>query len=196
MLFIDSILGRKSPLPRAILLTDAERDSDYAKILHRWRRQPLLIIVRHWQASAQATLLETLKPHASPSHHFSLTSPALAAKYRLKHLHLPEQTLKKRGKLKLLQLKKRFILTTSVHSLPALKRAERAGVHAVLLSPVFPTASHPNGKTLGAYQYRCITKQARLPVYPLGGVTPKNIARLYHTRLRKRIAGLVFYLQI
>lgn len=196
MLFIDSILGRKSPLPRAILLTDAVRDVDYAKILHRWRRQPLLIIVRHWQASAQATLLKTLKPHASPVHHFSFTNPVLAAKHRLKHLHLPEKTLRKRGKLNLPHLKKRFILTTAVHSLPALKRAERAGVHAVLLSPVFPTQSHPNGKTLGAYQYRRIARQTRLPVYPLGGVTPKNIARLYHARCKKRIAGLVFYLQI
>ncbi len=194
MLFIDSILGRKSPLPRAILLTDAERDVDYAKILHRWRRQPLLIIVRHWHATGQEALFKQLKPHASTPHHFSFTNPALAAKHRLKHLHVPEKTLKQRGTLNLPPLKKRFILTTAVHSLPALKRAERAGVHAVLLSPVFPTQSHPHGKTLGAHQYRLIARQTRLPVYPLGGVTPKNIARLYHTRLRKRIAGLVFYL--
>jgi thiamine-phosphate pyrophosphorylase len=194
MLFIDSILGRKSPLPRAILLTDAQRDVDYAKILHRWRRQPLLIIVRHWQVSAQATRLKTLKPHASPAHYFSFTNPTLAAKYRLKHLHLPEKTLKQRGTLNLPLLKKRFIVTTAVHSLPALKRAERAGVQSVLLSPVFPTQSHPNGKTLGAYKYRCLAKQARLPIYPLGGITLKNIERLYNTRCKKRIAGLVFYL--
>ncbi len=181
-------------MPRAILLTDAERDVDYVKILHRWQRQPLLIIVRHWRATAQEKRLKILKSHVSFPHHFSVNSPALAAKHRLQHLHLPEKTLKQRGTLNLPHLKKRFILTTAVHSLPALKRAERAGVDAVLLSPVFPTQSHPHGKTLGVYQYRHIARQARLPVYPLGGVTPKNISRLYHTRSIKRVAGLVFYL--
>ena len=57
----------------------------------------------------------------------------------------------------------------TAHSLREVRQATRA--NALLLSPVFPTRSHPFGKTLGPVRFRLIAAQARLPVIALGGMT-------------------------
>jgi thiamine-phosphate pyrophosphorylase len=64
--------------------------------------------------------------------------------------------------------------TAAAHSLEAVRRAEKAGVQALLLSPVFPTASHPGGPALGLQRARAIASAARLPVYGMGGVSEHN----------------------
>jgi thiamine-phosphate pyrophosphorylase len=64
--------------------------------------------------------------------------------------------------------------TAAAHSLEAARRAEKAGADAVLLSPVFPTASHPGGQVLGLQRARAIAAATPLPVYGMGGVTPRN----------------------
>jgi thiamine-phosphate pyrophosphorylase len=49
--------------------------------------------------------------------------------------------------------------------------ARRLGADAALLSPVFPTRSHPGGAVLGPVRFRLLARQARLPVIALGGMT-------------------------
>jgi thiamine-phosphate pyrophosphorylase len=62
----------------------------------------------------------------------------------------------------------------TAHDLAELGLAARLGADAALLSPVFATASHPGGGTLGAARFRLLARQARLPVIALGGM---NAAR-------------------
>ena len=69
-------------------------------------------------------------------------------------------------------------VTVAAHSLPALIRARAAGADAALLSPVFPTESHPGAPTLGAHRFARLARAAGLPVYALGGVNVENAARL------------------
>jgi len=85
-----------------------------------------------------------------------------------------------------------FRVTCAAHSLPALRRAERAGADAVLLSPAFPTASHPNARTLGPLRLAALCRQARLPVIALGGIDARGARRLAGARLAglAAIAGL------
>ncbi len=64
----------------------------------------------------------------------------------------------------------------TVHSLREMRRAQRA--LAILLSPVFPTRSHPGAPALGALRFRLIAKQARVPVIALGGMTRRRAAAL------------------
>ncbi|EJL33848.1 thiamine phosphate synthase [Novosphingobium sp. AP12] len=59
----------------------------------------------------------------------------------------------------------------TAHTLRELAKAQRAGADAVLLSPVFPTASHPGGKALGPVRFRLIAAHAQIPVIALGGMT-------------------------
>lgn len=68
----------------------------------------------------------------------------------------------------------------TVHSLRELRRTRRAD--AVLLSPVFPTRSHPDGKVLGPLRFRLIAAQSRVPVIALGGMNRRTAQRLKHRR--------------
>ncbi|MFM5895215.1 MAG: thiamine phosphate synthase [Novosphingobium sp.] len=63
-----------------------------------------------------------------------------------------------------------------VHSLREMARAERA--KAVLLSPVFPTRSHPGAKALGPLRFRLLAARAQTPVIALGGMNPRTARRL------------------
>ena len=56
-----------------------------------------------------------------------------------------------------------------VHSLRDIARAGRA--QAVVLSPVYPTRSHPDAAGLGPLKFRLLAARARPPVIALGGMT-------------------------
>jgi thiamine-phosphate pyrophosphorylase len=71
-----------------------------------------------------------------------------------------------------------MIVTAAVHNEAALRRAERAGVDAVLISPVFPTASHPDRRGIGVLRFAALAGQTRVPAYALGGITPETASRL------------------
>ena len=64
----------------------------------------------------------------------------------------------------------------TAHSLRELRRFTRA--EAVLLSPVFPTRSHPGGKVLGPLRFRLLAARSPAPVIALGGMNPGAANRL------------------
>lgn len=70
----------------------------------------------------------------------------------------------------------RALRLVTVHSLRELARARRAD--AVLLSPVFPTRSHPCGKVLGPLRWRLIAARAQVPVIALGGMDQTRARRI------------------
>jgi thiamine-phosphate pyrophosphorylase len=65
--------------------------------------------------------------------------------------------------------------TSSAHGVAELVRARRAGAVLALLSPVFPTRSHPGATPLGPVRWGLM---ARRGAGALGGVTGGNIRRL------------------
>jgi thiamine-phosphate pyrophosphorylase len=62
----------------------------------------------------------------------------------------------------------------TAHDMAELGLAARLGADATLLSPVFPTTTHPGAMTLGAVRFRLLARQAALPVIALGGMTAKR----------------------
>ena len=57
--------------------------------------------------------------------------------------------------------------------------ARRSGADAVMLSPVFPTRSHPGSRALGPLRFRLMAARAGIPVIALGGmnrITAKRLA--------------------
>ncbi|MEO6388205.1 MAG: thiamine phosphate synthase [Croceibacterium sp.] len=66
----------------------------------------------------------------------------------------------------------------TAHSLRELGAAGRAGADAVMLSPVFPTRSHPGGKTLGPLRFRLLAAHSPVPVIALGGMNARTANRL------------------
>lgn len=69
-------------------------------------------------------------------------------------------------------------LSASCHSASELVSAREAGADFALLSPVFPTASHPGAPHLGVERFRKLATDADLPVLALGGITAANRQRL------------------
>jgi thiamine-phosphate pyrophosphorylase len=65
-----------------------------------------------------------------------------------------------------------------VHNAREIARGERMGAAQLLLSPVFPTRSHPGAKTLGPTRSRRLALAATIPVIALGGMTPSRFRQL------------------
>lgn len=73
------------------------------------------------------------------------------------------------------------LLTAAAHGRRGLARARRLGADAVILSPVFPTASHPGAAALGPLRWAALARRAgrqRLPIVALGGLRAANARRL------------------
>ena len=100
-------------------------------------------------------------------------------------IHFPQYMIKKNKinwkSIKNVKSNKKWIITTAVHDIESLKKVEKLNIDAALLSPVFPSKSHPNSKNLGLNKFSKIVKKTKLPIYALGGITIKNIKSLIKT---------------
>lgn len=98
---------------------------------------------------------------------------ALAVRLKAYGVHLPEARAQEAA-----HWRARFphlFITAAAHSLRALARDH---VDAFLLSPVFPTESHPGAQSLTPVRASLIARQTRVPVYALGGIEARNVTRL------------------
>ena len=66
---------------------------------------------------------------------------------------------------------RRLLHSMPVHDRRELVAASRARADFVFLSPLFPTRSHPGGRTLGRAGFAALAQRADMPVMALGGVT-------------------------
>ncbi len=96
--------------------------------------------------------------------------PRLALAVAADGLHLPESMAKSGPHRWRLWRRPGWLVTAAAHSPAALQRAARSGADAALLSPVFPTPSHPGARTLGPLRFAAWAGRSPLPVYGLGGL--------------------------
>ncbi|PZW46573.1 thiamine-phosphate pyrophosphorylase [Humitalea rosea] len=76
-------------------------------------------------------------------------------------------------------------LTMAVHGRTSVARLQRLGADAGIVSPAFPTASHPGAPALGPHRWAGLA--ARVPcAMALGGISPSTAGRL-----PSRCAGLM-----
>ena len=80
-----------------------------------------------------------------------------------------------------IKIKKNLIITTAIHNSKELENAQLFDFDAGLLSPVFPSKSHPNVKSLGIRKFSKLVDKSDLPIYALGGINAKNIKSLFQT---------------
>jgi thiamine-phosphate pyrophosphorylase len=64
------------------------------------------------------------------------------------------------------------------HSLREGLAARRAGATAILVSPIYPTRSHPGSRTLGPLRAARIARAIGLPAIALGGMTHARFKRM------------------
>jgi thiamine-phosphate pyrophosphorylase len=72
----------------------------------------------------------------------------------------------------------RGLRLVTAHSLREIAAARRARAAMIVLSPVFPTRSHPGGRTLGPLRFRLLAARAGVPVIALGGMDARRARRL------------------
>ena len=170
------------PLPALILMTDQDRLPDPVAAARALPRGSA-VILRHNDAKARTALARRLVAVSRQRGLMLLIAgdARLAAAIGANGLHLPEARAREAAHWR--ALRPEWIITAAAHSARALAVAERAGADAVLLAPVFPTASHPGRESLGALKVRAMAQRAALPVYALGGINAQTIARLKGSRL-------------
>lgn len=71
----------------------------------------------------------------------------------------------------------RQLVVASCHDEHELAHAGRIGADFVTLSPVHPTASHPQAEALGWSGFSALCRHSPLPVFALGGVGPGDLEK-------------------
>lgn len=104
--------------------------------------------------------------------------PVLAKALNADGLHVPERMIGAQAVRHWRRVNPGRLMSAACHSLAALRRAELAGADFALLSPVFPTASHPDGPVLGLYRAAALAAATDLAVLAMGGIERGNANRL------------------
>ena len=78
------------------------------------------------------------------------------------------------------------LITASAHGARGLHKARQIGAEAVLLSPVYATASHASARPLGRMRFAAMTRLSGAKVFALGGVTLRDA----HTLRRLGASGI------
>jgi len=181
-------------LPRGLFLTDARLGDDraiYAAIATLPRG--VGVILRLQGQAGAAALARAVAALCRAQRRVLLVAgnPGLACRIGAQGVHWPDRRPRSVGKPgppggQRRGLQRRGITTQATHDVAGLVRATRTGADAVLLSPVFPTRSHPGEPSLGSLRFRLLMRTTRLPVYALGGIDAER-ARVLPLR---RLAGL------
>lgn len=189
--------GKPWRWPRLLLLTDPARQPDPEKTIAEAPRGAG-VIFRAYGARPDPARLRALGRMAARKNILLLVAGDDRAARRLGvgGLHLPQHRLKSPSTEHMFRPARRgkpgFVVTAAAHDEPAIIAAARAGVDAVLISPVFPTESHPGAQTLGALRYARLASLARekgVAAYALGGMTPAKARRVRGAALAG-IAGI------
>ena len=101
---------------------------------------------------------------------------ALAVAVRADGLHLPERMIPRARLIRARHPDWR--LTAAAHSASAVRRAEAAGVDAVMVSAVFPSRSPSAGPPMGVLRLAGLIGGVSTPVIALGGVNVRTARRL------------------
>jgi len=182
----------RTRLPAILVMSDERRLPDPLAVLASLPRGTGMIL-RHYDDAARGALAQRLAA-ACRKHGIVLLVAGdwrLAARLGAAGVHWPEHML--RGGVppggRLWLRRTQGLLTTAAHSARGVRRAQRLGAAAVLLSAIFATASHPGRAPLGTARTAMILRGASVPVLALGGVTAHNVRAL---RGFAGIAGIGF----
>lgn len=164
--FYSGCVSREKTLPRLWLISDARNDAGLERALAKLPRGSGLIY-RHYHLPGpeRVARFRALRRIArARGHTVILADSALTAReWGADGIYGSPRALWPR--------RAGLIHLATAHDLTEIGVAARLGADAVLLSPVFPTRSHPGGGVLGAAKFRLIARQAPLPVIALGGMT-------------------------
>lgn len=153
-------------LPYRWLISDARNDATLEQSLHRLPRGSGFIY-RHYHLDAPDRWLrfrELRHVAKARGHWVVLSDSALTAtEWGADGIYAPPRALwpRRHGLLRL----------ATAHNLNEIGLATRLDADAALLSPVYPTRSHPDANCLGPTRFRLLARHSTIPVIALGGMT-------------------------
>ncbi len=163
--------GMSHPSPRIWLVSDARNDAMLEAVLARLPRGSGLIF-RHYHlapARRRRRFAVLLRLARRKGHSVALSDSARAARrWGADAAYGPPGRLARGPALPRL---------VTAHNLRELGAARRARAIAVLLSPVFPSRSHPGRSVLGPLRFRLLGAYSPAPVIALGGMNPRTARR-------------------
>jgi thiamine-phosphate pyrophosphorylase len=160
----------RQPLPRLWLMTDERMGDGLWKALARLPRGSG-VIFRHYTAVDRRALFERVRGITRKRGLLLLLggSPREATAWRADGAH---------GRSLHLRTTRPLLRTAPAHDARELAHAR---AHAVLLSPVFATRSHPGAKTLGPMRFATLARMSEAPAIALGGMSARRFRHV--TRL-------------
>ncbi len=161
-------------LPPLVLMTDDDRLADPLAAAQALPRGAL-VIVRARDGARRADLAQAMLALARRRGLVVLVAadPALAARLGADGLHLPQARAREAAHWRATH--PNWLISAARHG----AGPSASHLDFVVLSAVFPTASHQGRAALGAARANALARAARLPVYALGGIDARN-ARLLH----------------
>jgi thiamine-phosphate pyrophosphorylase len=169
--------GAGAMLPPLVLMTDPRRVPDPVASARRLPAGSMVIFRAYGAADAGATGRRLAA--VARSRGLTLLAGAdarLARRIGAAGVHLPERLGHRARAIRTAW--PNALITIAAHSRRAVRRAERFGADAVILSPVFASASSSAGRPMGRLRFAAIARAAGAPVYALGGVNMKNAPEL------------------
>jgi len=160
--------NKRTAVPRLVLISDARNDAALERALARLPRRSALVFRHYHLAPAQRRLRFVQLKRVAHAHGVRIIGARVPRGWGADGVY---------GTAREVAGKKGLRLVTA-HSLAELGAATRAGADAVLLSPVFPTRSHPGGAVLGPVRFGLFARQSPVPALALGGMTCRRAATL------------------
>ncbi|WP_085578553.1 thiamine phosphate synthase [Thalassospira mesophila] len=186
-----------SALPAIIVMTDDQRLPDPRPALARLPTHSM-VIFRHYNHPERARMANSIRRACRKYGHlfFVASDVALAVRVKADGIHVPDHGQKHLSRLLDLACTHNFAISASLHGLAQFNRL-RPFIHrldAVIISPVFPTKSHPGAKTMPAptfHRLAALAAQSGCAAYALGGI---RFDRLYQIKSAPvcGIAGISF----
>ncbi|KLE34162.1 thiamine phosphate synthase [Aurantiacibacter luteus] len=166
-------MAREQSLPALWLLSD-KRNAHLLERTLRTVRVPLAFVYRHYHL-----------PDPERRDEFERLARLARAGGHLVVLADSAQTALEWGAdgiygapLALAPRRRDLVTVATAHDMRGIAQANRVGADAVMLSPVFPTRSHPGAPTLGPRRFRTLAQHAAMPVIALGGMNAETARRL------------------
>lgn len=169
-------MRRCHPVPQTLLLSDARNDERLETAVSRLPRGSALVF-RHYHLplAQRRARFEALRRHCRLRGVLIITAGEAPGWRSDGHYGAPQSLGRAAG---LRHGARHGLRLATAHSLAEIGNAVRARASAILLSPVFPTRSHPGAPVLGPVRFLLLARRSPLPVIALGGMTRQRAARL------------------
>jgi thiamine-phosphate pyrophosphorylase len=176
-------VGRRAtggvPVPRHWLLSDPLRLPDPTAWLRRLPRGSAVLL----RGAAPEVVRQVARLARARGLVLLIAGDGRAALAARAGLHVPDRRAH-RHLLPFLLMRRhaanrpRRLLSLAVHGRAGVARARRLGADVALVSPAFPTESHPGAAGLGPNRWAALARAMPCPAVALGGMTARTARRL------------------